>query len=116
MNLIQLDTPLRSLGEGLGCPHCGNFNLHQYRVSTFFRYGEDSTTGLAVTALGFDRAIDAAQNPPSLEVTSSMAKNPSPRRDGLQIWFSCEHGCDDPVLEIIQHKGTTFVQWAEGVE
>lgn len=116
MKSVEFDYSISDLGDGLTCPHCGELYLHQYRVSTFFRYGEDSTTGLAVTALGFDRAIDAAQDPPALEVTSSMAKNPSPRRDGLRIWFSCEHGCDDPVLEIIQHKGTTYVKWAEGAE
>ena len=37
--------------------------------------------------------------------------NPSARREGILIHFSCEACHERPVLEIDQHKGPTFARW-----
>jgi len=51
------------------------------------------------------------------KVPSSEANNPSARRHGLTITFSCE-GCidkfkDEFELHFAQHKGNTYIGWGE---
>jgi len=85
----------------LNCPHCGHNNTHHGRVIVFNRAGEDSMTGLRATVDGAGVAIGNR--------ASRMDGNPSARRDGVVIEFSCEGCWWVSVLEIVQHKGTTYL-------
>lgn len=93
MNFMTPDKTLK-------CPHCGSDYLHQETVAVFNRPEEDSTVGLAMTITG--QTVQPA----------SMQENPSPRRNGLSIDFSCETCSTDSTLNIWQHKGQTMVNWA----
>ena len=84
----------------LECPACGGENLHQERVDSWFRE-EDATHGLHTSAMKDGGCF----------VLPQMHGNPSSRRDGLTITFSCENCEDLPTLSIVQHKGLTLVGW-----
>lgn len=87
-------------GEGtLLCPSCGGNYLHQRRVEVFER-GEDSNIGLHVTVANM-----------KMEVDNELHDNPSARRHGLKIIFSCETCKAEPVMTVAQHKGQTFVDF-----
>jgi hypothetical protein len=96
--------------EVLKCPRCGDEYLHQSDIEIFNR-GEDKTTGLHLIVLA-----DSLQMDPDV-----VDGNPSGRRQGMRILFSCEH-CEGVAWEkgesapqmwltISQHKGNTYVQW-----
>lgn len=86
-------------GAELICPSC-NFNyLHHEKVEVF-ECGEDATYGVHVTVADAKAICD-----------TSLEGNPSARRHGLKIYFSCE-GCKaKPVLSLSQHKGNTYVDF-----
>lgn len=84
-------------GAELICPACGGNYLHHERVEVFDR-GEDQEQGLHVSVNDAEVSID-----------TSLAGNPSARRHGLSIHFSCENCDAKPVLHVAQHKGNTFV-------
>jgi len=85
----------------LTCPHCGGEQLHQLAVEVYFRK-EDASHGINASVFG----------PAELCHTShSQARNPSPRRDGVRIRFSCEHCPKESSLAIVQHKGDTNMFW-----
>ena len=85
----------------LCCPHCGNANLHQSRAEVFFR-SEDCEQGIYAGISG-EAEMCMTQ--------SSQKGNPSPRRDGIRVWFTCEHCPKHSSLAIIQHKGDTQMYW-----
>lgn len=88
--------------DALECHHCGGDNLHQTNCATYWRDSEDSEIG-ASTFSGKEEA----------SFCNSMNGNPSPRRDGISITFWCE-GCNNiSQLDIIQHKGSTYLDWAD---
>lgn len=87
-------------GSILECPACGGENLHQERVDSWFRE-EDATQGVHTSAMKDGGCF----------VTPQMHGNPSSRRDGLTITFSCETCEELPTLSIVQHKGLTLVGW-----
>lgn len=83
----------------LTCPHCSSEYLHQVSAEVFFRDHEDSEKGNAYF-IATNQLFQIA-----------MKNNPSTRRDGIRIHFTCE-GCPTPSsLEIVQHKGITYTQW-----
>lgn len=88
--------------RGLRCPICNQENLHHFQVDTYWRE-EDSKTGVHVmSSEGF------------FQSDGNMAGNPSSRRDGINISFTCEGGCHEVTnltLVIYQHKGTTYLEW-----
>ena len=89
----------------LTCPLCSEEYLHHGAVTVWNR-AEDAEVGRLTTVSG-DVLIDA-QN-------ATMEGCPSRRRDALSIEFRCEH-CHDKNdkslhLDVIQHKGNTFLQW-----
>lgn len=89
----------------LNC-HCGGGgNLHQGNVTIFHR-GEDGDTTTVIAQDG--KTVQATDFP------NRDTCNPSPRRHGMLIEFECEQ-CPgkDLRLAIFQHKGHTFVEWAE---
>ena len=96
---IESDSNL-VLNEGvLNCKNCGFEYLHREKTEAFERT-EDAAFGLHVKIEN-----DSATTDTCLEL------NPSPRRDGLTIEFSCE-GCKErSVLSIYQHKGYTLLSY-----
>lgn len=87
-------------GDGeLVCPACGGLNLHHEKIEIFER-AEDSVTGLHVTVENL-----------KLELDNKLDGNPSTRRHGMKIQFSCETCKAIPVLSICQHKGQTYVSF-----
>ena len=89
--------------EGYGakilCPSCSNNYLHHNRVEVFER-GEDAAHGVHVAVADGKATFD-----------TSLEGNPSTRRHGIKIRFSCE-GCKaNPVLSLSQHKGNTYVNF-----
>jgi len=86
------------LRSNLGCE-----NLHQESIE-FFDRSEDMDKGLHVIA----------ERGKQLVGDDRMVGNPSGRRQGLKIRFSCEcfsHEDTIQVLNIVQHKGATFMFW-----
>jgi ribosomal protein L37AE/L43A len=100
----------------LACPSCGGDNLHHEAIHVWDRYKEDAEQGTYVLANGTKSVVVA---------DASMTGNPSRRRDGMTIVFSCEHcngvgvgpeknpsdAAPKQHLHIVQHKGTTYVSW-----
>ena len=88
-------------GADLLCPACGNAFLHHESVEVFERT-EDADHGLHVTVSGGKSEAD-----------TNLAGNPSSRRHGLFVRFSCET-CDAvPILTIRQHKGSTVIDFVD---
>jgi hypothetical protein len=94
-------------GYELLCPACGGDYLHHEQVTTYDRNKEDAEQ-VELTRIGPGREIFHT-------VASSKAtNNPSARRDGIAILFSCE-GCERwSELTIAQHKGQTLCGWRKG--
>ena len=88
--------------DPLECPYCGGENLHQKNCTTYWRNTEDSNFGIS-TFSADEQALFSA----------NMNGNPSSRRDGISISFWCESCGDISQLDIIQHKGSTFIAWSD---
>ena len=103
--MIEKDTVM--FGDEYGrliCPHCldSESNLHHNRVEIFQR-DEDEETGFHVAIQGKTASTD-----------TDIQQNPSPRRNGLSIIFWCEQCCESSILDILQHKGMSYVRWYNG--
>lgn len=90
----------------LMCPRCGYDYLHHVGVKVFDRH-EDEATLVRTTVFGAARRTEV--------VPSAGSGNPSTRRDGITVQFTCE-GCSgdkegDLELLIAQHKGQTELSW-----
>ena len=84
------------------CPRCGSEYLHHEGVVSFDR-GEDAGTVVKT---------EVARGRVTTEPANSGYGNPSSRRDGLVVRFSCEGCGSDPIeLCIAQHKGCTEISW-----
>jgi uncharacterized Zn finger protein (UPF0148 family) len=107
MSLPSIDD---NQGELL-CPRCGGTNLHHEMVSVYSRR-EDAEEVQATTVFATGMVMVEHQ-------LSKDGANPSSRRDGLVISFSCEHcsilGREEEMFEltVVQHKGTTYLAWRE---
>ena len=100
----------------LNCPCGDGGNIHQGNA-TIFECGEDPHTTTVIAQDGCN--VQATKFP------SQDTCNPSPRRHGMLIEFTCEqcsykyNGEDDATLEktfrlaIFQHKGNTFMEWVD---
>ena len=84
----------------LKCPSCDWSNLHHVSVEVFDRAVEDALEGVHVRVEG-TRVV----------VSNDQTGNPSSRRDGLLIRFTCETCEATPILQMIQHKGSTYMEW-----
>lgn len=84
--------------DRIRCAGCQGDNLHHYRVEVFERQGEDAAIGVHVTV----ESGNALTN-------ISMEGNPSDRRDGVKILLYCEHCEIITIFDILQHKGTTYL-------
>ncbi|MEC5321380.1 hypothetical protein VSX61_20970 [Brenneria populi subsp. brevivirga] len=81
----------------LFCPHCKGSCLHQGKIEVFERQ-EDDKEGTHVVVDGSAISID-----------KNLTGNPSIRRHGLKIHFSCENCNNNPIMSIYQHKGETLM-------
>lgn len=88
------------LEDSIKCPTCSEDYTHISKVELFFRDKEDSDTGIRIETDG--EAISVGKD------VSKSKGNPSGRREGMRIIFSCEFG---HVFELViqQHKGTNYV-------
>ena len=85
----------------LACPHCGadeSGTLHQIEATVYFR-NEDDHNGVTVRATS---ALDGY-------IGTDQTGNPSARRDGISVLFSCEQCTATSKLNIVQHKGDTYL-------
>lgn len=81
------------------CPSCGGCYLHHERIEIFDRR-EDDNKELHVTVTNRELKTDL-----------NLKGNPSMRRQGIVIEFSCE-GCENVMrLSLAQHKGCTEVSF-----
>jgi hypothetical protein len=104
--LTQLN-PSAPHDDILVCPKCGCEYLHQFSVEVWTRRNKDDDEGVHT-----DVTLSCTYS------DQSMAKNPSPHSDGIEISFMCEqchmHGDEKDklhVLRIIQHTSCTLIQW-----
>ena len=89
----------------LKCPRCDQLYLHRGEVLVFDRNEDDPF--VAVTRVKTGMVVSA-------KAKNHRSGNPSPRRDGVSIVFNCEtcdHGGTEQYLNIVQHKGETFIYW-----
>jgi hypothetical protein len=89
--------------EVLLCPFCGSNYTHQQAVDVWVRDKEDSGAGVHCK-------VNQGKAVFSNEIGHG---NPSGRRDGLSIEFSCENCYGTPILLVYQHKSQTFIEWKE---
>ena len=83
--------------ETLHCPACDGFYLHQSRTEIFNRT-EDANEGTHVIIEG-----------DKVQADRDLTGNPSGRRHGLTIHFTCETCPANVQMHVYQHKGNTFV-------
>ena len=108
------------MDDVLVCPAdgCEGEYLHQERVDVFFRE-EDAESGMYSSTT---RNVTIVHD----DMHTDMDKNPSHRRDGIAIYFTCEQchlgmnvaDIEDEefhVLEIVQCKGNTVIKWKNGL-
>ena len=94
------------------CPVCKDEHTHHERVEVFARQ-EDEETGTHTTIVGA-----------SVKVDKDMRNNPSRRRHGVRVYFTCEQchheldGDSPPMFQllIIQHKGHTLLETVYYIE
>jgi hypothetical protein len=77
------------------CPKCGFDHTHLESVEYFGRHEDDEI------------GTHATMNINGCKVDDCLDGNPSDRRDGLILHFTCEDGCEFDIL-IFQHKGGTY--------
>lgn len=83
----------------LVCPLCGKSYLHHYRVDVFER-AEDQIKDIHVSVHQGKATFD-----------NNLADNPSVRRHGVSVYFHCEGCSANSVLNLVQHKGSTLVDF-----
>jgi len=103
----------------LACPHCLYNYTHQEKVEVFIRDDDD------YQVLGIKTTIN---NQITTVSKDDMKTNPSTRRDGIRIYYSCESchaydeeygsGSNPPLFELLiyQHKGQTFFETVYYIE
>lgn len=121
--MLAVTEHLQADCSALCCPRCNmdefltgathemsafNGNLHQGKVHIFNPAKEDADSGLVATV-----DFTTVESDSHADVRSN---NPSLRRQGLLIAFTCElchqEEEDEPFyLSIYQHKGTTYTSW-----
>jgi hypothetical protein len=90
--------------DGLICPNCGENFLHHEKVEVFARRQEAGDLG---DGGGVHVTVENGQ----ALISKNMTENPSPRRDGISIEFSCENCPHRSRMTIIQHKGSTYLEF-----
>ncbi len=98
-------------GEAMECPHCESNNLHQSQVQLYCRTeGVSARTKRESNVLIVTSMYDGMVSQCS-DSEENDESNPSPRRQGMRVIFSCEN-CDNyPQWVMFQHKGQTYTGW-----
>ena len=86
----------------LKCPRCGYVYTHQ-EVYEIWNRKEDSDEGMHCLVNGTEVKIDS----------DASTGNPSSRRQAISISFWCESCGVRSILDIVQHKGLTLVEWRD---
>ncbi len=81
----------------LHCPCCHNPDTHQFMVAVFARKEDQQVTITAIPTGG--------EAPASFV----LPPNPSMRRDGVAVGFTCEHCPAVFWVSLAQHKGATLL-------
>jgi hypothetical protein len=93
-----------ALNSELMCPACGGACLYQRTVIVYSRAEDAEHT--TVTEINDSRVSMRVVN-------SAEARNPSSRRHGMAIRFTCETCNVITELTLAQHKGSTYLKWRE---
>lgn len=96
----QLSSELNEVS--LNCEHCGNEWLHQEQVEIY--RGPEDWHHTRVICDKHDNVTKEDHKP------RNNSRNPSPRRDGVRIVFSCEQCGGFTNLLVFQHKGKEYLQ------
>ena len=88
----------------LNCEHCGGSNLHQEQVEIYRGESPEDSPILQRTV------CDRLGNVHTDKVPRVNSRNPSPRRDGVRMVFSCEQCGGFTNLLIAQRKGVEYLQ------
>lgn len=104
------------LDPNLICPRCQGDNLHHVSVELFNR-SEDSEQGDHFTIVvpesyGWLDEFGAGYPLAKSTVDSNMTRNPSSRRTGVIVNFTCEECGPGLSLNIAQHKGVSDAFWS----
>lgn len=85
------------------CPHCDTDYMHHAGVE-IYNCKEDAVA---------DRiSVSTCDHNNKYQLTVDQeGKNPSSRRDGIRLFFTCESCNQVSALTIAQHKGQTFMEW-----
>ena len=83
---------------------CGSYHTHQYKTESFVRLEEDGK-GVKTTIIGL-----CGDGLPKVDISSAEDERLGRRRDSIFITMSCEDCDSDTILEIYQHKGSTFLK------
>lgn len=100
--------------QQLACPNCGDGYLHHDMVDVFerFRYEDGDSLRFRVNGTHTETTLIAEADAPG-------------RRNSIEIRFYCENCAWDEhgqpqqvfyVLQIIQHKGCTYLSWVREIE
>lgn len=101
-------SPLEISNDILLCPICESEYLHQIHVHVFNRKSESSKDQKITTIENTGGDESVLEHLPAHPLPP---KNPSHRRQGLSIDFTCED-CHAPSrLHIYQYKGTSHIEW-----
>ena len=93
------------LDDGVLISPCGSHNIHQTRIDVYAR--TEDQPSMRHTSVHNIAGDTASQTVPC------TSDNPSLRRQGLVLEFTCE-GCEDTHhLSIAQHKGLTHTRWID---
>lgn len=105
----------------LSCPNCGFFCTHHEETIVHGHESWWEKDGEVVEVEDWEEAKESDEyehktkgvgisvEPNGLEVEEIETENPSSRRDAVSVIFSCE-GCSViSSLQIVQHKGNTFI-------
>ena len=102
----------RHMDRVIKCRHCGEDYMHHQDIDIYDR-GEDDRTGMHVNlhrtqseGYGWHDEHPKSNN---LVVDGNMKDNPSMRRTGLTIDFWCENCGNITRMNIVQHKGHSFM-------
>lgn len=95
----EFEQYIEGAGALLLCPSCGGNYLHHEKVEIFERI-EDADDGIHISVSDGTATVD-----------KNLIDNPSSRRHGLIIHFTCEHCPATPIMTIIQHKGNTWIDF-----
>jgi len=94
------------------CPECGCNNLHQVAYFIYERR-EDAEESHLIKVLTSETEMGGPRKVVSTHSMVPSKDNPSARRQGMRIRFSCEQCHGYKILSVVQHKGTTYVEWED---